>query len=65
MGKVLVAYFSASGVTAKLAGRLADAIGADLHEIRPGRRSSLWRLRAAAAWGIRIRNWRLPARELC
>ncbi len=35
MGKVLVAYFSASGVTAKLAGRLADAIGADLHEIRP------------------------------
>lgn len=35
MGKVLVAYFSASGVTAKLAKRLAEAIGADLHEIRP------------------------------
>ena len=35
MGKVLVAYFSASGVTAKLAARLADAVGADLHEIRP------------------------------
>ena len=35
MSKVLVAYFSASGVTAKLAERLAGAIGADLHEIRP------------------------------
>lgn len=35
MGKVLVAYFSASGVTAKLAGTLADAIGADLFEIKP------------------------------
>lgn len=35
MSKVLVAYFSAGGVTAKLAKRLASAIGADLHEIRP------------------------------
>jgi flavodoxin len=35
MSKVLVAYFSASGVTAKLAKRLADAIGADIHEIKP------------------------------
>lgn len=35
MNKILVAYFSASGVTAKLAERLADAIGADLHEIQP------------------------------
>lgn len=35
MGKVLVAYFSASGVTAKLAERFAKAIGADLHEIQP------------------------------
>ena len=35
MKKVLVAYFSASGVTAKLAKRLASAIGADLHEIQP------------------------------
>lgn len=35
MKKVLVAYFSASGVTAKLAQKLASAIGADLHEIRP------------------------------
>ncbi len=35
MSKVLVAYFSASGVTAKLAKRLADGIGADLYEIKP------------------------------
>ncbi|MDO5423140.1 MAG: flavodoxin [Eubacteriales bacterium] len=35
MSKVLVAYFSASGVTARLAQRLASAIGADLHEIQP------------------------------
>jgi flavodoxin len=35
MSKVLVAYFSASGVTAKLAERLANAIGADLYEIKP------------------------------
>lgn len=35
MGNVLVAYFSVSGVTAKLAKRLAAAIGADLHEIQP------------------------------
>ena len=35
MSKKLVAYFSASGVTAKVAGFLADAVGADIHEIRP------------------------------
>ena len=35
MSRVLVAYFSASGVTAKLAGSLAAAIGADLFEIKP------------------------------
>lgn len=35
MGKSLVAYFSASGTTKKLAGKLASAIGADLHEIKP------------------------------
>lgn len=35
MSKKLVAYFSASGVTAKVADLLADAIGADIHEIRP------------------------------
>ena len=35
MSKTLVAYFSASGVTAKLSERLADAIGADLFAIEP------------------------------
>ena len=35
MSKALVAYFSASGVTAKVAGRLAAATGADLFEIVP------------------------------
>jgi len=37
MSKKLVAYFSASGVTAKLAKTLADAIGADLFEIQPSK----------------------------
>ncbi len=35
MGKTLVAYFSASGTTAKAARDLAQAAGADLYEIRP------------------------------
>ena len=35
MTKVLVSYFSASGVTAKLAEDLAKAIGADVFEIEP------------------------------
>ncbi|MBQ3290834.1 MAG: NAD(P)H-dependent oxidoreductase [Mogibacterium sp.] len=35
MGKKLVAYFSASGVTGKVAAKLANAIGADLFEIVP------------------------------
>ena len=35
MGKTLVAYFSASGITEALAQRLADVAGADLFEIRP------------------------------
>ena len=35
MAKALVAFFSASGVTAKLAANLANAIGADLYEIMP------------------------------
>lgn len=35
MSKTLVAYFSASGVTAALAKRLAESIGAELHEIIP------------------------------
>ena len=33
--KALVTYFSASGVTAKLAARLADAMDAPLYEIKP------------------------------
>lgn len=35
MGKTLVAYFSASGVTAKAAKTLAGAMGADLYAIIP------------------------------
>ena len=35
MSRKLVAYFSASGVTAKLAEKLAEAIGADMYEIQP------------------------------
>ena len=35
MGKKLVAFFSASGVTKAAAERLAKAAGADLFEIRP------------------------------
>ena len=35
MSKVLVAYFSAGGVTAKVAEKLAASIGADLYEIAP------------------------------
>ena len=34
-GKKLVAFFSASGITRKLAKRMADLIDADLHEIEP------------------------------
>lgn len=35
MTKKLVVYFSASGVTAKVAKKLAEAAGADLYEIKP------------------------------
>lgn len=35
MSKNLVAYFSASGVTKHVAQNLADAIGADIYEIKP------------------------------
>lgn len=35
MSRKLVAYFSASGVTAKVAENLAEAVGADLFEIAP------------------------------
>lgn len=35
MSRKLVAYFSASGVTAKVAEALSDAVGADLYAIEP------------------------------
>ena len=35
MSKTLVVYFSASGVTEKVATKLAEAVGADLFEIKP------------------------------
>lgn len=35
MGKTVVAYFSASGVTARVAKEIAEAVGADLYEICP------------------------------
>jgi flavodoxin len=35
MSRILVAYFSASGVTAKAAKMIAEAVEADLYEIRP------------------------------
>ena len=35
MSKVLIAYFSASGVTARAAKEMAEAVGADLYEICP------------------------------
>lgn len=35
MSKILVSYFSASGVTKKVAGKIAESIKADLFEIEP------------------------------
>ena len=35
MSNILVAYFSASGKTAKVAGKLAESLGADIYEIKP------------------------------
>ena len=35
MSKILVTYFSASGVTEKVARDIAKAVGADLYEIAP------------------------------
>lgn len=35
MGKVLVAYFSATGTTRRLAEKVAKAVGGELFEIRP------------------------------
>ena len=49
MSKKLVAYFSASGVTAKLAKKLAEAIDADLFEIKP-----------VEAYSEADQNWKNP-----
>ena len=35
MSRILVAYFSASGVTARAAKEIASAVGGDLFEIEP------------------------------
>lgn len=35
MNKTLIAYFSASGVTAEVAKEMAEGVGADLYEIYP------------------------------
>ena len=35
MGNILVAYFSATGRTAKVARKLAGELGADIYEIQP------------------------------
>ena len=40
MSNILVAYFSASGETASLAGTLADAVGGELYEIKPAQKYS-------------------------
>ena len=52
MNKALVAYFSASGVTAKVAEKLSEAIGADLLKLsrkcRIARRTLIGRIRKAA-----------------
>ena len=40
MSNILVAYFSASGETARLAGTLADAVGGELYEIKPAQKYS-------------------------
>ena len=35
MGKILTAYFSATGTTAAAAKKLAEAAGTDIYEIKP------------------------------
>ena len=69
MSKVLVAYFSATGTTAKLAAKLASVIGADLHEIKPEvpyTSADLdWTNKKAAAalrWKINlsVQQWQIP-----
>ena len=40
MSNILVAYFSASGETARLARTLAEAVGGELYEIKPAQKYS-------------------------
>lgn len=54
--KILVAYFSCTGVTARAAQKLAEAAQADLYEIKPEQPRTPKRIstgatrKAAAAW---------------
>lgn len=61
MSKKLVAYFSASGITAKVAENLADSIGANLFEIRPEviytSITMCWRRSLASARTSAIPRW--------
>lgn len=41
MSKILVAYFSASGVTKKVAEKLAALVNADIHEIKAIRKDMM------------------------
>lgn len=60
-GKTLVAYFSATGTTARAAKLVAEAVDGTLYEIQPAKKSRLliWtgttKLRAAV-WRCRIPN---------
>ena len=56
MSKKLVAYFSASGVTAKVAETLAEAIGADIFEIEP-KGTAFWRPPAPCRCARPSRGW--------
>ena len=42
MSKKLIAYFSASGTTKKVAEMISEAAGADLYEIKPERAYTLF-----------------------
>ena len=59
MKKTLVAYFSASGVTAKLASELASAENADLFEIAPEKRYTSADLDCASPRGRIGVHWKL------
>ena len=62
MSKKLVAYFSASGVTAKVAETLAEAIGADIFEIEPKvPYTERWRSLEQRTWEHISGRWRLTA----